>query len=230
MRTFRCRYFWSRTIWPEFEVFWFNVILNKSSDYGVSAWHWYGPPGEGGQCCFPSFFLPPLRLLFACPPPLLRACVRVPSSREGRIRSRFMLVWWFRYLSSALPRMLLGTAVFLAAALMLPLSFWRKLGGALPAGRSNDHAENPATKDLSWELVLPMAAFVGMYSLLPHKELRFILYAVPALNAASAVAVSRAWTAAERRIASPGAFCRGFGVAVALVSCRTMLALGGWCR
>eukprot|EP00750_Incisomonas_marina_P007907 INCI15074.1.p1 GENE.INCI15074.1~~INCI15074.1.p1 ORF type:complete len:524 (+),score=83.80 INCI15074.1:374-1945(+) len=151
-------YFWSRTIWPEFEVFWFNVILNKSSDYGVSAWHWY--------------------------------------------------------LSSALPRMLLGTAVFLVAALMLPVSVWRKLGGALPTGRSNDLVEKQV-KDLSWELVLPMAVFVGMYSLLPHKELRFILYAVPALNAASAVAVSQAWTAAERRIASSGA-SRVFGVVIAL--------------
>eukprot|EP00750_Incisomonas_marina_P007910 INCI15074.4.p1 GENE.INCI15074.4~~INCI15074.4.p1 ORF type:complete len:328 (+),score=29.77 INCI15074.4:238-1221(+) len=160
-------YFWSRTIWPEFEVFWFNVILNKSSDYGVSAWHWY--------------------------------------------------------LSSALPRMLLGTAVFLVAALMLPVSVWRKLGGALPTGRSNDLVEKQV-KDLSWELVLPMAVFVGMYSLLPHKELRFILYAVPALNAASAVAVSQAWTAAERRIASSGA-SRVFGVVIALVRCRRALTL-----
>ncbi|KAH0498362.1 hypothetical protein TgHK011_005618 [Trichoderma gracile] len=83
---------------------------------------------------------------------------------------------WHYYFTSALPRLLVNPVCFPLIGLVL---------------------YQPGTSRRVQDLVIPSLAFVAIYSIQPHKETRFIFYAVPPLTAAAAVGaafVSSRWS------------------------------------
>ncbi|KAI9679992.1 MAG: dolichyl-P-Man:Man(7)GlcNAc(2)-PP-dolichol alpha-1,6-mannosyltransferase [Caeruleum heppii] len=81
--------------------------------------------------------------------------------------------WWF-YVGSALPRLLLNPlAWMLCLPLALTLMSTRRAAGAIS---------------------IPLLGFVAAYSIQPHKEWRFIVYAVPGLTATCALGANYIWT------------------------------------
>lgn len=81
---------------------------------------------------------------------------------------------WHYYFANALPRLLLNPATYL---LCIPIAVL-----------------NVATRRRSLDLLVPLVSFVGLYSLLPHKEWRFIIYVIPGLTAVASSGASWIWT------------------------------------
>jgi alpha-1,6-mannosyltransferase len=81
---------------------------------------------------------------------------------------------WYFYIANALPRLLFNPLI---PALLVPIA-----------------AVSPATRKTVIGLLTPHLAFISIYSLLPHKEWRFIMYSVPIFNTAAALGASWIWT------------------------------------
>ena len=103
-------------IWPELQMLYYNTVLNKSHEWGVSPWHWY--------------FL------------------------------------------NAIPKSVTCSLFFIGPGL-----FYQRRGGFL-----------------DWriaEVIGPALIFVGLYSFLPHKELRFIFPALTLINIGAAIGLAK---------------------------------------
>lgn len=81
---------------------------------------------------------------------------------------------WYFYFFDALPRLLLNPILYL---ICIPTAIAVK-----------------ATRQRCIDLLIPSLAFISLYSYLPHKEWRFIVYAVPPLTAAAAIGASWIWS------------------------------------
>ncbi|EXF75464.1 Alg9-like mannosyltransferase [Colletotrichum fioriniae PJ7] len=113
---------------------------------------------------------------------------------------------WHYYFSSALPRLLVNPLTF---TLLIPLAL-----------------AQPGTSRSAVGLVIPPLLFVAIYSLQPHKEARFIFYAVPPLTAAAAQGANFIFT--RRAKSAPyalGSLLLALSVLAALAASTGMLLL-----
>jgi alpha-1,6-mannosyltransferase len=85
---------------------------------------------------------------------------------------------WSWYFTNALPRLLLNPLVY---TLAIPVAL-----------------RQPATRSPALALLVPSLAFVALYSFMPHKEWRFIVYIIPSLTATAALGAGYLWTHRSR--------------------------------
>lgn len=113
-------FFWQRStpVWPEWSAFYYNTILGKSSDWGVSPFYYY--------------------------------------------------------FANALPKLCLNPLT----TFLVPFS---ALNGAHRA------------VEKIWALLIPTTLFVAIYSILPHKEWRFIIYVIPPMTVCAAIQAKVLW-------------------------------------
>ena len=113
--------------------------------------------------------------------------------------------WWF-YIGNTVPRLMLNPLSWL---LCIPLA-----------------VGIPATRRPSLDLLLPLLGFLGIYSIQPHKEWRFVVYVIPGLTTIAAIGANWIW---RRRMKSTAyrllSFVLVFSILASLLASFGMLAV-----
>ncbi|KAL5134441.1 Dol-P-Man:Man(7)GlcNAc(2)-PP-Dol alpha-1,6-mannosyltransferase [Glycine soja] len=183
---------WKRLLWPEFEVFWFNSVLNKSSEWGLLSVERdiiqdirVGLPFRGGYGLHLKFADDTVNFSKSDLAGLIVDSYVVSSivsldvvKLYGAPSHTWEFLWvthaFHWYFTSALPRSLLAA---------YPLSLF---------GLFVDRRVRSFT--------FPVLAFILLYSKLPHKELRFIISSVPIFNLSASIASNRIYNNKKKMI------------------------------
>ena len=81
---------------------------------------------------------------------------------------------WYYYFANSIPKLLFNPLIL---TLLIPTALI-----------------SPSSRQLSIDLLVPSLTFVSIYSILPHKEWRFITYIIPLLTAVGSTGASWIWT------------------------------------
>lgn len=100
---------------------------------------------------------------------------------------------YHRYFTSAIPRMLMAPALLFV--FFIPYDLLKRINKVTKDQKYLKEESDTGPKPFLplMDFLLPTVAFVALYSVLPHKELRFILPSVAGFNICTAYALSRLW-------------------------------------
>ena len=81
---------WRRPIWPEFEVWWFNAVDNRSNEWGEMVWHWHFSRALPKSLMATAILVP---LAFVRLPELVDERVRKKNNEKQEQRQRLFFDW-----------------------------------------------------------------------------------------------------------------------------------------
>jgi alpha-1,6-mannosyltransferase len=87
---------------------------------------------------------------------------------------------WYYYMIVAVPKLLMNPLTWL---LCIPVATLM-----------------PATQRYATDILIPLVGFIGIFSIQPHKEWRFIIYTVPGLTAVASLGANYMWTRRSKSI------------------------------
>eukprot|EP00941_MAST-03F_sp_MAST-3F-sp1_P004821 g4821.t1 len=167
-------YFWGRLIWPEGEVFFFNTLQNRSHEWGVEPFLWYFYSALP-RTMLGSMFLIPFGIVD------FSDTERIEKEKEGEKPD---------LLQEKCGKSTKITSLRNRAKKKNFSSFQQNEMDRKKYSNSN-HRLRYGIDYCMLALQSSVFVFVLLYSILPHKELRFILMAVPIFDIAAAVGLSR---------------------------------------
>ena len=161
---------WQRKypLWAEGEVFYYNAILGKSSNWGTSPWYWYVANAIPKMMLMTIVLLPLSCCRIVEYLLLWEQKIRISLQRSGRRQQQLTA-------SSSTPSNTTTTTTSWFQLLCPPsptLHVW--------------------LDNMSYlQYLTPILGFIGLYSCLGHKEVRFIFPVMPIFNMGAAMGMSR---------------------------------------